>query len=179
MPALRQVWAMPHCLLVLPRVPELPPCCPRRFIQHPFRLALLAPQRIKLSSPKLYTFKNQTRASSWIHYAILVASVVVLPASSFIQGCPWHRGRRAAFVSSQSVFDAMPQRSQVLQPRSLLVVTSSYPSSIPRSECCAYEITSIMSWSNVGLVGLALQHRTLLPRHHAIDLTAPSGPSRW
>ena len=108
MPALRQVWAMPHCLLVLPRVPELPPCCPRRFIQHPFRLALLAPQRIKLNSPKLYTFKNQTRASSWIHYAILVASVVVLSASSFIQGCPWHRGRRAAFASSQSVFDAMP-----------------------------------------------------------------------
>ncbi len=28
-----------------------------------------------------------------------------------------------------------------------LVVTSSYPSSTPRSECCAYEITSNMSWS--------------------------------
>ena len=61
MPALRQVWAMPHCLLVLPRVPELPPCCPRRFIQHPFRLALLAPQRIQLSGSKLYTLKIQPR----------------------------------------------------------------------------------------------------------------------
>ena len=57
MPLLRQVWAMPHCLQVPPRVPELPPCCPRRFIQHPFRLALLAPQRIQLSGPKLYTLK--------------------------------------------------------------------------------------------------------------------------
>ena len=84
MPALRQVWAMPHCLLVLPRVPELSPCCPRRFIQHPFKLALFAPQRIKLSGPKLYTLKFRLENRPGFHSASLchVASVIVLPASS-------------------------------------------------------------------------------------------------
>ena len=83
MPALRQVWAMPHCLLVLPRVPALPPCCPRRFINNHSGWPL-APQRIKLSGPKLYTLKFRLENRPWFNYASLchVASVIVPPASS-------------------------------------------------------------------------------------------------